>query len=846
MDKISQLPDELLLKVLLFLPTKVAVSTSILSIQAMGSLSRFINLNMPLHRAPVIESLRLNFSHGYTGSVTPEDVRQWVALAVTRFLRELSLDLTSEDNPTKLPSSLYTCKSLVILELKGSNLVDVHRTSCLPSLKTLLLQGVLYADQKSLHKLLSSCPVLEDLFVEQYGCESEHFLEAVSVIVPSLQRLTLKLCRGYFFHRLVINTPSLKYFKIEDYTYEHTNGIDDDDYSFYSDDMPKLEEMEVHSTYLDIQNFVSLITHVKRLSLCLPDQAENALYREGIVLSQLRRLKLCSCTINWSKLLVRLLKDSPNLQELEIHLDGDHTNICEDPPVCWENELACVPDCLLSSLQTFKWTRIYGSPKEVDLVKYVLRNARCLKTPTIFFKKFNQKLKEIIMNQDMDKISPLPDELLLKVLLLLPTKVAASTSILSKRWEFLWMWLPKLAYDDSMDEHNSLLDFITLNMPQHRAPVIESLRLSFSYGYKGSVTREDIRMWVAIAVTRFLRELSLDLTFEVNPTKLPSSMYTCKSLVILELEEGILVDVPRTTCLPSLKTLLLQGVTYADQKSLHRLLSSCPVLDDLFVKHNGCESEHLKTFSVIVPSLQRLTLKICRGSFFKALVMNTPSLKYFKFTDYTCEHHDFSDTDIDFDFDYNGYSFYSDDMPKLEEMEVDSTYLDTENFVSLITHVKRLSLCLPDQAENEKALYREGIVFSQLRRLKLCSCTINWSKLLVRLLKDSPNLQELEIHLDGDHTNICEDPPVCWENELACVPDCLLSSLQTFKWTRIYGSQKEVDLVKYVLSNARCLKTATILFRSSDSALEEDELEMVIQDLSLSSRGSKYVKLVFV
>ena len=391
-----------------------------------------------------------------------------------------------------------------------------------------------------------------------------------------------------------------------------------------------------------------------------------------------------------------------------------------------------------------------------------------------YFAVFSDSLLLFVLGvcEDMDKISPLPDELLLKVLLLLPTKVAASTSILSKRWEFLWMWLPKLAYDDSMDEHNSLLYFITLNMPQHRAPVIESLRLSFSYGYKGSVTREDIRMWVAIAVTRFLRELSLDLTFEVNPTKLPSSLYTCKSLVILKLEEGILVDVPRTTCLPSLKTLLLHGVTYADQKSLHRLLSSCPVLEDLFVKHNGCESEHLKTFSVIVPSLQRLTLKICRGSFFKALVMNTPSLKYFKFTDYTCEHHDFSDTDFDFDFDfdYNGYSFYSDDMRKLEEMKVDSTYLDTENFVSLITYVKRLSLCIPDQAEKVtcfnpsvdlslenppyfffycvQALYREGIVFSQLRRLKLCSCTINWSKLLVRLLKDSPNLQELEIHLD--------------------------------------------------------------------------------------------------
>lgn len=168
------------------------------------------------------------------------------------------------------------------------------------------------------------------------------------------------------------------------------------------------------------------------------------------------------------------------------------------------------------------------------------------------FAVFSDSLLQFVLGvcQDMDKISQLPDELLLKVLLLLPTKVAANTSILSKRWEFLWMWLPKLEYDHSMDERKSLIDFITLNMPQHRAPVIESLRLNFSYGYKGS-TREDIRMWVAIAVTRFLRELSLDLypNFESQTTKLPSSLYTCKSLVILKLEEGILVDVPRTTCL---------------------------------------------------------------------------------------------------------------------------------------------------------------------------------------------------------------------------------------------------------------------------------------------------------
>lgn len=48
----------------------------------------------------------------------------------------------------------------------------------------------------------------------------------------------------------------------------------------------------------------------------------------------------------------------------------------------------------------------------------------------------------------MDKINHLADELLVKILFL-PTKIAISTSILSKRWRFLWMCLPKLEYDDN-------------------------------------------------------------------------------------------------------------------------------------------------------------------------------------------------------------------------------------------------------------------------------------------------------------------------------------------------------------------------------------------------------------
>lgn len=46
-------------------------------------------------------------------------------------------------------------------------------------------------------------------------------------------------------------------------------------------------------------------------------------------------------------------------------------------------------------------------------------------------------------------------------------------------------------------------------------------------------------------------------------------------------------------------------------------------------------------------------------------------------------------------------------------------------------------------------MYDEGFVFNQLEHLKLCKCKEHSPDLLVRLLKDSSNLQQLDIfHMD--------------------------------------------------------------------------------------------------
>ncbi|CAL9232310.1 unnamed protein product [Arabidopsis halleri] len=316
----------------------------------------------------------------------------------------------------------------------------------------------------------------------------------------------------------------------------------------------------------------------------------------------------------------------------------------------------------------------------------------------------------------MDRISGLPDEVLVKILSFAPTKVAVSTSILSKRWEFLWMWLTKLEFGGKLyseSDFNSLQCFLDRNLPLHRAPVIGSFRLVLS---DSNLRPEAVKMWVLVVVSRYVRELKI-YSSQKKQNILPSSLYTCKSLVFLKLDGGILLDVPRMVCLPSLKTLELKDVIFFSDASLQRLLSNCPVLEDLLVALYY--HENMEKLTVIVPSLHRLSLFIWYNCEF---FIDTPSLEYFKLVDRN-----------------NRHSYLIENMPKLAEAYVSVTFADIKSLIGSITSVKRLTI-------SSKVAYGDGFIFNHLEHLTLYVGKEFSSNLLVRFLKDSPNLRELMLH----------------------------------------------------------------------------------------------------
>ncbi|CAH8279872.1 unnamed protein product [Arabidopsis lyrata] len=135
----------------------------------------------------------------------------------------------------------------------------------------------------------------------------------------------------------------------------------------------------------------------------------------------------------------------------------------------------------------------------------------------------------------MDSISELPDALLLKILSLLPTaRDVVATMVLSKRWQPLWMMVPRLVYDDSYQnlEYGRFSWFVDKSLFLHEAPVIETLhfRLGKTCG------SGDIRVWIRAADKCSVRRLILefDSSSSASPAILPRSLYTgCRVFAIL-------------------------------------------------------------------------------------------------------------------------------------------------------------------------------------------------------------------------------------------------------------------------------------------------------------------------
>ncbi|CAN6970456.1 unnamed protein product, partial [Brassica rapa subsp. trilocularis] len=204
----------------------------------------------------------------------------WLATALSRNLCELFLiNEYSNEKPNILPSRLYTCKSLVVLRLRGEIRLDVPRLSRLPSLKTL------------------------ELILDKYD----------KGLITSLHSET----EGVLPRGLVIDSPSLKYLKLRDRHQWSRPG-------FSIETMPDLEEAYVNVQYWDSSNLLARLLedspNVRVLDIFEIDHDDRD-YEELISTVRTVRESVLSNlqTFNWS----RYFERRPQEMDLAVYILGE-------------------------------------------------------------------------------------------------------------------------------------------------------------------------------------------------------------------------------------------------------------------------------------------------------------------------------------------------------------------------------------------------------------------------------------------------------------------------------------------------------------------------------------------
>ncbi|XP_048622979.1 F-box/LRR-repeat protein At1g48400-like [Brassica napus] len=207
-----------------------------------------------------------------------------------------------------------------------------------------------------------------------------------------------------------------------------------------------------------------------------------------------------------------------------------------------------------------------------------------------------------------DSISNLPDDILGIILSFPSTKLAASTSVLSKRWKNL---LPladsSLDFDDSISlypDHrdtaarsSAFADFVDKTVALLSTCPIKTLSVN------GRYEKSRVDDWIRVALQRSLSELHLRCPHRIDKDRV-ELLFRSKTLVKLTLSDGCVIEalpdghmdfteqpfmdekINEDRFFPSLKSLYI-GDIVIEESYYHKLILTCPVLEELFIHNDG-------------------------------------------------------------------------------------------------------------------------------------------------------------------------------------------------------------------------------------------------------------------
>ncbi|CAL9227006.1 unnamed protein product [Arabidopsis halleri] len=425
---------------------------------------------------------------------------------------------------------------------------------------------------------------------------------------------------------------------------------------------------------------------------------------------------------------------------------------------------------------------------------------------------------------DTDLISNLPDDVLGKILSLVPTKLAAATSVLSKRWRNLLPLVDSLDFDESMlfypdnkdgeDEASSdesglgrrhrFSHFVDKTLALlSNAPLIK--RFSLKCFYENDEAR--INSWIRTALERGCLELNLEAA---NYLCIDSQYFTSNTLVKLTISDGFYPEghLPSGgVFFPALKTLTLVEVSFASRDMLEFFIHGCPALEELFL----CVwMQYLSS-----PNVKRVTIT---SDFddnvyqLPSIRIKTPSLMYLDYSSYVAgDYYVVLDSLVEARLDLRLYeSIIYDDDGSLWNEEV---FGNVTNLIEGIRTIKSLHLS-PNSLEVFYFCCDSDFmpVLEDLVNLAIESDKEKGWEVMPSLLNKSPNLQTLVIKgLVHRVTDCCGDACACirmMDREIvSCLSRCRVKVLEILGYG---GSFRELKQMRHFLGKLRCLETVRV------------------------------------
>ncbi|CAH9069622.1 unnamed protein product [Cuscuta epithymum] len=257
----------------------------------------------------------------------------------------------------------------------------------------------------------------------------------------------------------------------------------------------------------------------------------------------------------------------------------------------------------------------------------------------------------------IDRLSALPDCLVIHILSFLGLEKAAITSVLGKRWRYLWAELPKLEFyfwENSDEETKKISDFVAWvhkTLATRKSKYLEKLTVRFPYQECFS---SDVDNWLEFASKNKVKEIYFNLSFTEDFYTLCDMMYSYPSLTSLSLR-GCILNPERKIEWQSLTSLEISNVDLP-QSVVEKVLSCCSVLNSLNLRacwgftclkinspklyklqvHDSYEEESENFLEISAPYLKSLVLSLYPIER-KLKLTNLSSLvsAQFRFTGYT-------------------------------------------------------------------------------------------------------------------------------------------------------------------------------------------------------------------